>query len=156
MSKILVVCTGNVCRSPVVEALLNKRFHERGISELYAHSAGTADYPPRSASRFSVEVIGETESIDLTDHRSKVATKAMVEEASLIICMEASHKEVLSLESPSEADKIFLLSEMVPGPVYDVSDPYGKDKHAYQMMVKTVTQLVDSGLEQIVELAKAK
>ncbi len=155
MSKILIICTGNVCRSPVVEALLAKRLSGRGLDGWMVHSAGTGEYPSRPASRFSVEVIGETESIDLTAHRSKVATQAMVEQADLVLCMEANHKEVLSLESPAEAHKIFLLSEMTPGPIYDVPDPYGKNKQAYQMMVKTVTGLVDEGLGRIVELVKA-
>lgn len=156
MSEILIICTGNVCRSPVVEALLLKRFAEKGLNDWRVHSAGTGDYPSRSASHFSVEVISETESIDLTRHRSKIATSGMVQASSLVICMEANHKEVLSLESPTEAQKIFLLSEMTPGPVYDVPDPYGKDKKAYQMMVQTVTGLVDEGLERIVELANKR
>lgn len=157
MSKILIICTGNVCRSPVVEALLSKRLTDRGLDDWTVHSAGTGEYSKtRPASRFSVEVIQETESIDLNAHRSKVATTAMVEQADLILCMEANHKEVLSLESPAEVSKIFLLSEMTPGPVYDVPDPYGKNKQAYQMMVKTVTELVDNGLERIVKLAEQR
>ncbi|MFK7801975.1 MAG: hypothetical protein AB8G95_10105 [Anaerolineae bacterium] len=153
MSNILVICTGNVCRSPVVERLLVKRLAQRNLVDWTVHSAGTGEYPPRSASRFSVEVIEETESIDLMNHQSKVATQAMVQQADLIVCMEANHKEILSLENPTEASKIFLLSEMVPGPIYDVPDPYSKNKQAYEMMVKTVTGLVDEGLERIIELA---
>jgi len=153
MRKILIICTGNVCRSPVVERLLKKRLAQRGYADWVVHSAGTGEYQPRSASRFSVEVIRETEGIDLSDHQSKVATQAMVEQANLTICMEANHKEILSLESPAEADKIFLLSEMAPGPTYDVPDPYGKNKKAYVTMVKTVTGLVDRGLDRIIDLA---
>ena len=153
MSKVLVVCTGNVCRSPVVEALLNKRFDQRGLSSLHTHSAGIRADLSSPASRFSVEVIAETESIDLSHHRSKSISKKMVQDASLIICMTADHKTELCIENPAHEHKIFLLSEMASGPVSDVSDPYGKDKQAYRVMVKTVTRLVDDGFERIVELA---
>lgn len=155
MPKILIICTGNVCRSPVVEALLHKRLSAAGRGDWEVDSAGTGHYPQRPASRFSVEVIRETESLDLSMHRSKVVTPAMVSEANLVICMAARHKTQLIADCPAEADKIFLLSEMSSEAAHDVADPYGQDKPAYRAMVETVTQLVDAGFERMVELAQA-
>lgn len=150
-----MICTGNVCRSPVVETLLQKRLIERGVADCTVHSAGTKVTHSHPASRFSVEVIYETESIDLKDHRSKIVTQAMVQQANLVLCMEAKHKQFLRLVNPAENGKIFLLSEMVSNSTgKDVPDPYGEDKLAYQKMVETVTNLVDQGFERIIQLAR--
>jgi protein-tyrosine-phosphatase len=76
----------------------------------------------------------------------------MLEGAALVLCLAEGHAEAMRAEFPDQADKIFLLTEMV-GQQYSVSDPYGGPRHAYERMVNDVTQLVEDGLPRIIELA---
>lgn len=154
MKTILVICTGNVCRSPVVEALLKNRLASHNMGDWNIHSAGTQVKSSVPASVFSVEVIAEVENIDITPHRSKPVSAEMLDEADLVLCMAARHTTALNEAFPSGSQKVFLLSEMSNETRFDVVDPFGKDKIAYQNMVQTVTEMVDSGLHRIMEFVK--
>ena len=155
MKTILVICTGNVCRSPVVAALLKNRLASHNLDHWVIHSAGTQVNSSVPASVFSVEVIAEVENIDISPHRSKPVSAEMVDEADLILCMAARHTTALNQAFPSGSQKIVLLSEMSNETRFDVVDPFGKDKTAYQNMVQTVTEMVDSGLPRIIGFVKS-
>ena len=151
MPTILIICSGNVCRSPVVEALLARKLEQLGKSDFHVCSAGTAAFIPKPASRFSVEIMRERESIDLSSHRSKCVTKDMVDGADLILCMEVLHKKTLISDFPVSAGKVYLLHEIAFGTSVDVPDPYGQSKSVYMEMIDDVTELVDQGLDHIIE-----
>ena len=158
MPKIVVVCTANICRSPVGEALLRQRLQAQPAAAgqktpWQVSSAGTwADYG-QLASTFSVELMAE-QGLDISRHTSRPVDEAMVDDADLLLCMETGHAEALRAEFPGQAYKIYLLTEMA-GPAYSVSDPYGGTRGDYQHMVAEVTRLVDAGLPQIMKLALA-
>ncbi|MBK8431091.1 MAG: hypothetical protein IPL28_07245 [Chloroflexi bacterium] len=71
MTHILAICTANICRSPVVEAVLRNRLQAQGLNDWEVSSAGTWATQRRSASEFSVEVVQEREGLDLTRHQSR-------------------------------------------------------------------------------------
>ena len=152
MSHILVVCTANICRSPVVEAIIQNRLHKRGYPDWTVSSAGTWAENGRKASRYSVEVLNERENLDISRHRSREVTKEMVRTADLILVMTANHAESLQIENRGASAKIYLLSQLVDDLKYDISDPYGQSKDEYVVMVRAVTNLVDEGLERIIQL----
>ncbi|MDJ0756099.1 MAG: hypothetical protein QNJ45_21400 [Ardenticatenaceae bacterium] len=153
MTQILVVCTANICRSPVAEALLQDRLTQQGRGDWRVVSAGTWAVEPREASRFSREVLLEREKIDISNHRAQMVNEELINQSDLIVCMEKGHVEALRVEFPAAADKIYLLSQMVENRKYNISDPYGSAKLNYEKMVREVQQLVDKGLPQIIELA---
>jgi protein-tyrosine-phosphatase len=78
----------------------------------------------------------------------------MLKTADLILCMETGHVEALQAEFPRYADKIYLLSQMI-GKRFSISDPYGGPLDGYQSMAKEITNIIDEGLERIIELAQA-
>ncbi|MCA9977229.1 MAG: hypothetical protein KC413_15825 [Anaerolineales bacterium] len=151
MAHILIVCTANICRSPVGEALLQDRLQKRGLSQWVVSSAGTWALWLRGASQSSIDVC-EKMGLDITGHRSRMIDEKLSEQADLVLCMETGHVEALKAEFPSQANKIHLLSEMV-GKSYSVPDPYGESLAQYQQMSEELSMLIDNGLERIVELA---
>ncbi len=152
MAHILIVCTANICRSPVAEALLRDRLRQRGLDEWRVSSAGTWAQWDRGASQFSIDVMGKA-GLDITGHRARMVDAALLAEADLVLCMEKGHVEALQIEFPTQAAKIHLLSAMT-GANYSVHDPYGEPLASYQQMAAELTDLIDAGLERIIELAR--
>jgi protein-tyrosine phosphatase len=151
MAHILIVCTANICRSPVGEAVLRDRLQKYGLPQWTIGSAGTWAIENHQASQFSIEVCGFM-GLDISAHRSRMADATLLAQADLVLCMETRHVTILKAEFPGYAHKIFLLSEMAERP-YSISDPYGQPLAQYQQMADELTQLIDKGLEQIIELA---
>ena len=129
--RVLFVCTGNTCRSPMAAALLNDMSRPRGICSM--GEAQAVDCVATSAGLFAAE--GEpiaanavlalreagviaTEQNDYPAHRARVVTGDMVTGADLVVGLSASHAMQLMLRFPEAAEKITALP-------MDISDPYG-------------------------------
>ena len=151
MADIIVVCTANICRSPVVEAVLNDRLAQKGLEEWQVRSAGTWAQNGQPASAYSVQILAE-QGLDISNHASQIITEELLEETDLVLCMETGHAEALRAEFSAQAGKIYLLTEMV-GHRYSISDPYGGPRSAYERMITDVTQIIEQGLPRIIELA---
>lgn len=154
MPHILVICTANICRSPVGEVILRDRLYKQGLSDWTVASAGTWGLDGHSASLSSVTIMAE-QGFDLAEHSAQTITKTMLAEADLVLCMELGQVEALQAEFPQYREKVFVLSEMV-GKRYSISDPYGGPIEGFRRMVKEVTSLIDGGLPKIVALAELK
>lgn len=150
---ILVVCTGNICRSPMAAGLLRSRLKEdeerRGWRVV---SAGTWASEGRPASAYAVAEMDER-GIDIGGHRSRSLNAELMEKADLVLVMTRNHAEALSVAFPDHEHKVYLLSEMV-GQVYDISDPYGGTRLEYSYIAQELEQLIDEGYERIVSLAQ--
>lgn len=151
MAHILIVCTANICRSPVGEALLQDRLQKRGLTQWTVGSAGTWALWLGGASQFSIDVCQKM-GLDISGHRSRMVDEMLLDQADLVLCMEAGHVEALQAEFTDHANKIYLLSEMV-GESYSVHDPYGEPLAMYQRMGDELSSLIEDGLERIIELA---
>lgn len=153
MTTILVVCTGNICRSPMAAALLRARLQEdQERRDWHVVSVGTWAPEGRPASAYAVAEMSERE-IDIRAHRSRSVNGELMEEADLVLAMTRNHAEALSVAFPDQAHKVHLLSEM-SGQVYDVSDPYGGTRLEYAYIARELEELIDEGYERIVSLAE--
>ena len=152
MARILVICTANICRSPVAAALLRDRLRQRGLSDWTVGSAGTWAMAARPASRYSVDVMGR-HGFNITDHRATMVEERHLREADLALTMEDGHAEALRAEFPAQAHKVFLLTEMI-GRSYNIPDPYGGPVEEYQRMYEGLVEVIDAGLERIIALAQ--
>lgn len=150
MPEIIAVCTANICRSPVVEAVLRDKLTTEGLGEWRVRSAGTWAQNGQAASIYSREILAER-GLDISNHASQVITEELLSEADLVLCLETGHAEALRAEFPLHAAKIFLLTEMV-GHRYSISDPYGGPRFAYVRMIDDVTKIIENGLPRIIEL----
>ena len=119
--KILIVCTGNTCRSPMAEGILEKMAEERGLL-LEVFSAGTAAKEGDEAAEQAVEVLKEKE-IDLSGHQAKPLNEEMIKEADLILVMTERHREAVRLLIPQAEEKIRLLN---------MEDPFGQTVKVYR------------------------
>jgi len=110
MSGILVVCTGNVCRSPVAEGLLRAALALRlGDDAPPVTSAGTIGWEGSSADPYSVEAAAER-GVDISDHRARMLRRPDVLQAGLVLAMAREHAEAVPAESRT---KTFTLKELV-------------------------------------------
>ena len=106
---VLIVCTGNICRSPIAEGLLRTRLAERGIAATVS-SAGLS-FDDRPATPEAVAAAA-ARGVDIADHASRIMVADMVEGADLVLTMERMHaREVMVLE-PSSIDRVFTLKEL--------------------------------------------
>ncbi|MGD0622723.1 MAG: low molecular weight protein arginine phosphatase [Thermacetogeniaceae bacterium] len=146
MLRILFVCTGNTCRSPIAEGLCRSFLgHFRLQEEVEVASAGLYAMAGGPASREAVAIMAER-GIDLSGHKTACLTGEQVRSADLILTMEEHHRRRL-LEQFSEAvGKAFVLKEYVAAPAdeapatqvgtnragrYDIMDPFGQSKEVY-------------------------
>src|SRR5438445_1417831 len=89
--RILLVCTGNICRSPLAAALLERALVERGIEGLAVASAGTGAWDGAPVSE-GAYLVGLERGLDLSGHRARLLTRELVDGADLILTMARHHR----------------------------------------------------------------
>lgn len=122
--RILLVCTGNTCRSPMAEALALDLLKDRPRADVSSAGVYTSDGLPASAE--AVAVMAE-HGLDLSGHRSRLLTAEMVAAADGIYTMTASHRRAVVQAFPEAELKTQRLL-----PHADIADPIGGPKSAYE------------------------
>jgi protein-tyrosine-phosphatase len=134
--KILFVCTGNICRSPMAEGLLKKMALDNQWS-LEAQSAGLAAFNGVPATQEAVEACKE-KGIDISAHQSQPLSKNLVLESTLILTMTDKHKESILRKMPQLADKVILFSDFAGQGIEDVEDPMGQSIDVYRKIFSQI------------------
>ncbi len=151
MAHILIICTANICRSPLVEAILRDRLHKRGLTDWTVSSAGTWAQFERGPARYS-QKIAKRIGLDISGHVARMVSAEIIDSAELTLVMTKSHKEALQVEFPQDRANIYLLSEMIDKN-FDIADPYGGPADGYEVMFREVESIIDLGLPKMIELA---
>ena len=148
---ILLVCTGNTCRSAMAGGLFEKAIDDDYDGCINVESAGINVYVPTPASENAVKIMEEMD-VDISDHVSRQVTKEDIENADLVLVMTLSHRNTLIDLYPQFSDKIYTIPEYAYGSDDEISDPFGGDEDEYRECAKELKEAIDVIYSKVKEL----
>lgn len=132
-ARILVVCTGNICRSPVAEAMLRralpaKRLSSAGLGALVGHGVEP-----------TARELAEADGLDVAGHQALQLTREMLADADLILVMSPGQRRAVGELAPQALGKTMLLGKWLPGEP-EIPDPYRKSREAFEYVHQLLTE----------------
>ena len=142
--RVLFVCTGNVCRSPMAEGFL-REMAKANNSDIEVGSAGLGAMDDMTPSRNSIIAMRE-EGIDISRQLSRQLTPEMVEEYTHIFGLGSSHVDTIRSYFPEAQEKTFVLREFIAEAGFDqeVADPIGGDLDEYRVARNLIKEAMPS------------
>jgi protein-tyrosine-phosphatase len=143
---ILVICTANICRSPMAAGLLQHFLAGQGepLKSLRVVSAGIAARRGDPASDNAVIAMKKV-GIDLRDHSSQPLTQRLLDDALIVLCMTESHRAMIELQFDPVPEHLYLFRQFMPHPVDpEVDDPYGGPLNVYEACRDNLVEAVPS------------
>lgn len=141
MKKVLFVCTGNTCRSPMAGALAGKLAREHQLP-LEVKTAGIFAFPGSPASDHAIAVMEEM-GLDIKDHAATPVTEELIDWADWIITMTETHKEQLLAAFPQAREK-----EITP---FNIPDPFGGTLEDYRRAALALQEALSTILPRLKE-----
>ena len=142
--QILFVCTANVCRSPIAEAIFNALASDAGLP-YEAKSAGVAALKNEPMAPNASAALEEVGIYNTTEHRARQVSGEMLEDADLVLAMGPRHVAKLRRTFGGSLGEVYTLPEYVgsgPGGE-EVPDPYGSTMTAYRASVRQLLEYVE-------------
>ncbi len=144
-SRLLVVCTGNICRSPVAEALLKAR-----LPHLSIESAGLGALIDQGADP-TARTLAENDGLTLAEHKARQVTEAMILQADLVLVMSEGQRQAVAKLVPFATGKTMLLGRWLGkgGTGEEIHDPYRKSPEAFQHVHRQLVRAADSWVNKL-------
>lgn len=139
-SSILTVCTGNICRSPMAEAVLADRLGRRGVAAV-VESAGISALVGRPPDAIALELMAER-GLDISGHRARQLTPALIFAFELILVMDRDQQREVETMLPSARGRVQRLGHWGD---FDVPDPFRRGRPAFERSLV----LIDRGLADL-------
>jgi protein-tyrosine phosphatase len=150
-TRILMICTGNICRSPLAECVLRHKAVRRGAKErVEVDSAGIGDWHAGEAPDHRVRAVAELNGVTMTGSARQV-TRHDIRQFDLLVCMDHTHRSHL-LGMGADEDKARLLLDFDPhSPVSDVPDPYYGGIEGFHAIYRMIDRACDHLLDHVLE-----
>lgn len=148
--RILFVCTGNTCRSPMAEKILRKMAEEQEL-DIEIRSAGTYAFSGSPASVNATRVLAGRGIHE--PHEARMVSPELVEWATLILTMTRSHKGALLQAYPEMAEKIYTLKEYTqPDSLSgDIGDPFGGSLEVYERCAREIRESLEELIRNLIQ-----
>ena len=143
IQRILVVCVGNICRSPMAEVLLRERLHDRGV---VVESAGLAPLAGKPVDQAAAAVLAN-HGLEADGHCARKLTPELLASADLVLAMDQRQLAAIHAIAPEARGRTFLLGRWI-GDV-DVPDPYGQERDVFEDTFALIRRAVDAWLERL-------
>ncbi len=150
---ILVVCKGNICRSPLAEAYLKRQVAKHGLPTV-VESAGLETSFGKPAHPLA-QVVGTQEGLLLGKHATQPLHKEQVERADIILVMEWEQRNRVIKLYPQATQKVFLLRQFYDQSVREVADPYSGTLQDFQICFSMIKQACDVLVMRMLPAAKS-
>ena len=137
----MIICVGNICRSPAAERILKKKLPEKSIS-----SAGL-DAVVDHGIDDNVSRLLFDNGYDVDSHKARKVNSKLIASADLILVMEKSHKNVVMKNYPESSGKIILLGKWFNN--MEIQDPYRKSSDAYHQVFEQLQNSCSSWYERL-------
>src|SRR5262245_35599896 len=147
VGSVLVVCQGNICRSPFAEACLRALLAERGLT-LEVRSAGLDTTPGKPAHPHTL-AFAERRKLSLEAHATTRLEAALVDRSDLILVMEIAQKQQLQSLHPASHGKVMVLGHFDPDGVLEIADPYGKELGDFQRCFEQITRSCEALVQHL-------
>lgn len=146
ISKILIVCVGNICRSPMGEAVLKQALAFNGRNNIQVSSAGInalVGYPPSETS----QRLMANRKIDISSYRARQLTERLISEVDLILVMEMEQKKWIEAQNPFARGKVYRLGEWSN---LEIPDPVGQSDRFFENVLLLIEKSVADWIPKLI------
>lgn len=143
MKKVLFVCSGNTCRSPLAEGIAKEVFSRELNTHVGVSSAGSTALENFPASRLAV-LAAKNHDLDLTTHQARLLNLTRVRDADLIVTMERKHRDTVGVIDPAALEYTFVITDFCDGLKNGVPDPVGGDIDEYEQTYEVILKCVEA------------
>ncbi|MCK2182992.1 low molecular weight protein-tyrosine-phosphatase [Halomonas getboli] len=141
---LLVVCTGNICRSPVGEAMLKASLPDKNVE-----SAGLGALVGQGVEPTARE-LAEAEGLDVAEHKARQISQDMLQRADLILVMSEGQRRAIGEMAPAALGKTMLIGRWLDGGKgVEIPDPYRKSREAFEHVHRMLKEATDSWVARV-------